>query len=278
MPRRFALVAALLVAPAGSVRAQSPDSAASPFRPLACPRRTMCARARAVRGGVLAAARGLSHPGHAQPRATRARRARDDPLRQPESGSAALSLGVSRAEHLRARQRHQQAQPAAARLPRLHVRLLVQGLRRRPHARSRADRHSARRADGVRHDDAGRSSPAARARAIPRLGHRLAVHRAGLRRRPDGPRRDAVPARPVVSRESPCTTTCAAGITSRTSGAASSTSSTGGSMSPSPSRPTTSSAPPAPCSIPTEVLTATAAHAPRARADLRRRRRDHRGR
>jgi len=37
MPRRFALVAALLVAAAGSVRAQSPDSAASPFRPLLLP-------------------------------------------------------------------------------------------------------------------------------------------------------------------------------------------------------------------------------------------------
>jgi len=37
MPRRFALVAALLVAAAGSVRAQSPDSAASPFRTLLLP-------------------------------------------------------------------------------------------------------------------------------------------------------------------------------------------------------------------------------------------------
>src|SRR6476646_3918540 len=37
MPRRFALVAALLVAAAGSMRAQSPDSAASPFRPLVLP-------------------------------------------------------------------------------------------------------------------------------------------------------------------------------------------------------------------------------------------------
>ena len=201
MSRRPACMAALLLALAGPVRAQSSDSVgSSPFRPARAPRAERGADGLRPAGArLLAATGGLSHPGHPGSRAARAPRPRDDPLRQSQSGFAALRLAVSRAEHLRAGQRDQSARSARPGLPRIHLRFLVQELRGRTHPGARAPRAPRGAHRRLRHHDAGEPAAAARTGAVHRPRHRLAVHRARLRRGAHGTRWDPLRARPVVS-------------------------------------------------------------------------------
>ena len=131
VPARVAGVALFALALAGGLRAQTADSAAaSPFRPLDLP------AANEVRTGS-------GRPGQdywqqradyriqatLDPAHARAARARDDSLHQPLPDRAALPLALRRAEHLRAGKRHRAARSAAAGLPRLDLRFLLQGLR-----------------------------------------------------------------------------------------------------------------------------------------------------
>ena len=162
MPRRSAVVAALLFALAGPVRAQSPDSAASPFRQLALPAPNELRTGSGRPGRAYWQQRVDYRIGRLSiPRATSSSGARPSTT-SIAPGSAPLPLGVSRAEHLRARQRHQQAEPA--RRSSSWAPPSISPARASP-AASRStscDSGPARAADGVRHHDASGSPPAAR--------------------------------------------------------------------------------------------------------------------
>ena len=232
---------ALLLVLAGSALAQRPDSAPSPFRPLALPA-----------PNVIRTGSGRPGTRYWQQRADYRIEATLDPARPSFAARETIhyanrcptrcrTSGCSSSRTSARRQRHQPARPAAARLPRLDLRLLLQGIRRRPHAWSTCGsgrRRCTPTGDGttMRVDLPRPLAPGAAAR--PR--HRLALHGAGLRRRPHGPRRHALRDRASGTRAWRCTTTCAAGTTSRTSARASSTSSTAASTWRSPCRPTTS--------------------------------------
>ena len=75
----------------------------------------------------------------------RAARPRDDPLRERLAARAALSLAVRRAEHLQGEQHHRHAQPAAARLRRHRLRLLLRRQRTPMGSCSSRRRSAARR-------------------------------------------------------------------------------------------------------------------------------------
>ena len=195
MPGRLPVVIALVLSLTGAATAQNaPPAAASPFRPLELPAPNQLRT-------------GSGRPGRAywQQRADyrieatldtdppRAPGPGDDSLHEPHARCAALSLAVPRAEHLRPRQRHQPARPAAARLPGLDLRFLLQGLHGRPdtgsgpHRRQRTSRpRSTARRCGSTSRVRWRPGRFARSRA------RLALPRARLRGGTDGPRRHAV--------------------------------------------------------------------------------------
>ncbi len=197
---RFALV----VLAARSIGAQSRPSVAdtSHFRPLTLPTPN---EYRASDPAVRARSTGSSASTIASKRrsirrSNEIRGSRDDSLREPLARCPALPVAVRRAEHLRAEQHHERAQPAAARLPRHELRLLVSGLQQRAEARVAEDSRPRGEANAIRHDAARRSRHArslpARRSTLDAVWH-FNVPAAG--RRAHGPRRAAVRDRAVVS-------------------------------------------------------------------------------